>query len=189
MDAKREEEIVEMFDGGVGTAGIAEEMGVSVTAVRNILQKYGRDTSGPRILPKEDEIVEEYTRGDPAPVILNKHRITYSQLYGVLSRHNIPTRRISETEARVKRLDTAVEMYLAGAKLWEILNETGIAQPTLHAEIHKRGLPLRRASTGAGDRVDSQRAREGSTSAVKMKPFTMRVSHRPRGGTEGEENE
>lgn len=159
MNKEREEEVLEMADAGLRPAAIAEEMDVSVTVIRKILKKYGKSSGGPRAIDGEDEAVEDYVKGEPIPTILGKYSLTYSQLYSILTRHEVPIRKVSNANVRQQRLNLAIEMYKAGEPLWRIKNETGIAQPTLHAELHSRQIPLRRAQ-GLGNFVDSSEARD-----------------------------
>ena len=147
MNKEREVEIIEMHEGGLALKGIAEEMDISVTAVRNVLKKYGRATHKVAPSYNEEDIVAQYVANEPVPAILVEHGITYTQLYHILQQHGIPTRKSMEADVRQSRLERAIEMYQEGSPLWQIKAETGIAQPTLHAELHQRGIPLRRQFT------------------------------------------
>lgn len=150
MNIEKETEILEMYDNGVRVTAIAEEMGLSATAIRNVLKKHDRTTISKHAFRDEDTIIEQYVHGTPIKAILSEHDLTYSMLYGILAKHKVASRKIIFKDSRQQRLDTAVEMYQDGHTLWQIANETGIAQPTLHAELHKRGMQLRRDFTRAG---------------------------------------
>lgn len=152
MDQSREQEIVEMHKGGLGLGAIAEEFSLSTTAIRRVLEKYGMSTKKVHATKDEDEIIELYLEGGPIPEILTEHTITYGKLYSILARHGVPTRKVLNKEGRQLALDRAVEMYEEGYKIWKITDETGVHQPTLHAELHRRGVQLRRHFTR---RVDS----------------------------------
>jgi lambda repressor-like predicted transcriptional regulator len=147
MDQSREQEIVEMHNGGLGLGAISEELGLSTTAIRNVLQKYGVSTRKIRATKDEDTIIEQYLEGGPIPEILTEHTITYGKLYSILARHGVPTRKVLNKEGRKLALDQAVEMYEKGYKIWKITEETGVHQPTLHQELHRRGVQLRRHFT------------------------------------------
>lgn len=147
MDQSREQEIVEMHKAGLGLGAIAEELGLSTTAIRSVLQKYGISTRKIFATKDEDEIIEEYLAEGPIPEILRKHTITYGKLYSILARHGIPTRKVLNKEGRKLALNRAVEMYEEGYPIWKITEETGVHQPTLHTELHKRGVQLRRQFT------------------------------------------
>lgn len=144
MDDSKVQEMLVMFDSGIGVAGIANEFGVSTQTVRRILKDHGKETSRkPRTLDDE-AVIQMYQDGKPVPEILTRHTITYGTLYRILGEHEVPTRQVAYAKSALKILDRAVELYVAGAPLWSIKQETGIAQPTLHAELHKREIPLRR---------------------------------------------
>jgi hypothetical protein len=89
-------------------------------------------------------VVAAYTKNTPVPEILAQHNISYGQLYTILARENVPVRKVSEAQGRIGALNTAVAMYQKGSPLWKIKAETGVAQPTLHAELHTRKITLRR---------------------------------------------
>lgn len=150
MNTEKETEIIEMFDSGMKIPAIAEEMQLSATAIRNILKKHDRSTITVRPIRDEESIVGKYVEGVAIPTILAEYDLTYPVLYNILARHKIEPRRVTNKNSRQQRFDTAVAMYQEGYMLWQIQNETGIAQPTLHAELHKRGVPLRRNFTRAG---------------------------------------
>ena len=160
MEPAREQEIVEMHSSGIGIGAIAAEMGVSTTTIRNVLKKYGQSTKQARSVATEDIIAEDYVNGDPVPDILVRHGINHSKLYAILARHGIETRRAAAVNGNKLRLDQAVQMYEDGASIYSITEETGIAQPTLHAELHKRAVKLRRPrgriSQGAGSPIHNE---------------------------------
>lgn len=150
MKPETEHEIVEMHDSGMKITAIAAEMAISVTAVRRVLKKFDRDLTVVKPLRDEETIVNQYVQNIPIPEILKEHELTYSMLYGILNKHQVPVRKIANAVNRQVQYDLAVEMYKDGAPLWQITAETGIAQPALHSELHKRGVTLRRAFTRAG---------------------------------------
>lgn len=150
MNIEKETEILEMYDNGVQVKAIAEEMQLSITAIRNALKKHGRDLAAKKPIRDEEAIINKYSQQVPMRDILEEYHLTYSMLYGILAKHQIASRKLTNTNSRQQRLDTAIKMYQEGFTLWEIARETGIAQPTLHAELHKRGVQLRRNFTRAG---------------------------------------
>ena len=140
-----DEEILAMYDAGMKVPGIASEMGLSAQTVRRILKSRGKETTRKsRAAVDEEAIVQAYQDGEPVPALLAKHSISYAILYKILSEHKIPTRKVLFGESTRTIYDRAVELYVAGAPLWAIKQETGIAQPTLHAKLHERNVPLRR---------------------------------------------
>ena len=150
MNIEKETEILEMYDNGVQVNAIAEEMQLSATAIRNVLKKHDRATITKKPIRDEEAIINKYLQQVPMRDILEEYHLTYSMLYGILAKHQIASRKLTNTNSRQQRLDTAIKMYQDGHTLWQIANETGIAQPTLHAELHKRGVQLRRNFTRAG---------------------------------------
>jgi len=147
MKPETEAEIVEMHEGGLTLKSIADEMGISSTAVRNILKKYGKETSRVVVDYDEEDIIQQYVSNEPVPQILEDNNISYAQLYTILRNHKVPTRKAIRQDVKQERLAQAVELYQDGVPLWNIKEETGIHQPTLHAELHRRHIPLRRQLT------------------------------------------
>jgi len=146
MEEGVKHEIAAMWDAGMTIPAIANELGTSAQTIRNLLKSLGKDTSRAAKKPAVDEVAvcEEYTAWRPIPEILKKHDISYTILYRILREGKVTLRKVSETEITNVRLDRAVDLYIAGSPLWAIKQETGVAQPTLHAELHKRGVTLRR---------------------------------------------
>lgn len=137
-------EIVLMWDSGLDVGAIADELSISPQTVRAALNIAHRDLRRPKVHKDEPLILADYANNNPASDILKKYNISYSQLYTILGRHDVPLRKHTGREALSARLDRAIEMYQANAPLWEIKQETGVHQPVLHAELHARNVPLRR---------------------------------------------
>jgi hypothetical protein len=137
-------ELLEMHDSKMSIGSIAAELGMSTGTVTRILKENGRDTSRKPKEVDEAGITQAYLDDEPVPAILTKFKLTYDRLYQVLKDNSVPTRKIANKSANKARLDRAVELYVAGAPLLDIKSETGISQPTLHAELYKRNVPLRR---------------------------------------------
>ena len=145
MEEGKVQEVLAMHDAGISISNIASEMLISNQTVRRVLKEHGKDTSRkPKTSVDPEAISQDYLDGRPIPEILSKFNITYTVLYKCMTACGVPTRKVSDTETNKVRLNHAVEMYVAGAPLWSIRQETGIAQPTLHNELHSRDIPLRR---------------------------------------------
>lgn len=145
IDESKVTELLSMHESGLSISAIASELGISNQTVRKILKEHGKETARQRSKGVDEEaIMQGYLEGTPVPAILKQYDISYTLLYSILAKNNVPTRKVSEAEITNVRLDRAVELYIAGAPLWSIRQETGIMQPTLHNELHKRGVPLRR---------------------------------------------
>jgi hypothetical protein len=75
-----------------------------------------------------------------------KHELTgVNTVYRVLRVMAEPARKYDpeKNADRERQMDEAVAMYEAGVMIRTIVSETGIPQPTLHHELHRRQVPLR----------------------------------------------
>lgn len=144
MEADKVQELLAMFDANINVLGIASELGVSEQTVRRVLKEHGKETKRRSKVVDEENVVQQYMDGVAVPTILSSHNINYAELYKILAKNKVSTRKVVFGEAAKAILDRAVELYVASMPLWAIREETGIAQPTLHAELHKRNVPLRR---------------------------------------------
>lgn len=144
MEEDKVQELLAMYDAGVNVINIAAELGVSGQTIRRVLKEHGKEISRRAAVLDEEAIVKDYVGRMAVPEILAKYKITYAMLYKILATNGIPTRKIENASGHDMRLDHAVQMYEAGLPIWTIKQETGIAQPTLHAELHRRSIPLRR---------------------------------------------
>ncbi len=148
-------EVIEMFKAGMSSGDIAIEMDVPAKDVRAVLEEAGllehpgRKSMAASIdAPTRKELITDYLNNKvPAIQLIQRYGLTWNAFYKILDEEGIQFREVRQVDklARAQRLERAVEMYLGGARLWEIENETGIRQPVLHSELHKRGVPLRRA--------------------------------------------
>ena len=148
MQDDKLQELLAMWDQGVKIAAIAVELGLAESTVRAALKAQGRDLVRSVASPHEADIVQAYKDGVPGQEILARWGISYTKLYTILARNEVPTRKVAAqtpgTGTGATRLDVAVKLYQEGVPLWRIKAETGIAQPTLHAALHERAVPLRR---------------------------------------------
>ena len=136
IDTKKE--IIQAFVDGIAIPDIAAEFDLPSSIIKEILVENGVYKSN------DNEIIEKYKGGVPIKDILNEFGISISKLYLLLAEHNVPTRNIEHTDGHKAQLDAAIALYEKGVPIWQITQETGIHQPTLHAELHARGIPLRR---------------------------------------------
>jgi len=137
-------EVVAMYESGISISDIAKEFAVSQQTVRRVLKEQGKEIIRKVQQVDEAAIANAYTEGQPVPLILSKFHVNYNRLYQILHAHGVELRKVTGKEADVIRMNRAVELYEAGAPLWAIKEDTGVAQPALHAELHKRGVALRR---------------------------------------------
>ena len=144
MEEDKIQEILLMHDAGITPANIAAELNASVQTVRRLLKERGREPLS-KVKPLDEEgIAKAYQAGESVPKILKDFHINYGVLYRVLQENEVPLRKVAGASVTNMRIERAVELYLAGAPLWSIKQETGVPQPTLHAELHKREITLRR---------------------------------------------
>lgn len=154
-NAQRQAEVIKMLDAEVPTESIASELGLSVASVKRILREAGYSlpdgrkhrAAGTGAIDSEAFVADYRKRGDEAMRVadlMQKYGIgSLSSFYAYLAALGEPPRQIRDATAANRALDEAVAMYEQGYSLWEIKEETGVAQPTLHAAIHERGIPLR----------------------------------------------
>ena len=144
MDSYKEQEIVRMYQAGLSVVVIAAETEVSITTIRSVIKLHGLEKPEKPPAQGDDLVGIDYTTNMPVPELLQKHSITYQKLYTILDKLNIPLRSHASIPSRQAFLDQAVQMYQDGIPLWKIQDETGVHQPTLHAALHTRNIPLRR---------------------------------------------
>lgn len=149
-------EAANMFAADMTPDAIASELGISVPYMYKLLKQQGVELQaggGRRSIVDDldDEakelIIRVYqTREVPLASVLSEFGMSYNQMYTLLRREGIDIREFVDNEKKTKklRLDIAVKMYEDGAKIWHIEDETGIRQPEMHKELHKRGVELRR---------------------------------------------
>lgn len=150
-------EIEQMYEAGIPVADIAEEHNISAAYVYQLLARTGAKVGGgfgDRMLGRLTErekagIIQDYIDGEiPVFQILGKYGIRHTQLYNLLMIAGVPTRATAREPVHIKIKDAAIEMYKDGYPIKQIVAETGISQPTLHYEVHKRGIPLRNKQGG-----------------------------------------
>ena len=161
---QRNEEIRLMYEAGMEPADIAEEVGLSVPMVYTTSRGMGINTRDKTRLEKILDpdtlaaLVEEYSSNMDETVvnILRRYGVSFAMWNTYMVRHKI-VRRVSagSTVTMSGVLDVAVAMYTAGAPIWKIKEETGVQYGILNTELHRRGIPLRRAkSWGTGTGTD-----------------------------------
>lgn len=155
-DEKRED-VRRMSESGLIPAAIASELEISVSSVYAILNELGAPatrqyakTSRRKLTEDEiEEFIYRYNDMEPILDLLVEFDLTHTQMYMMLQERGITprSRQNHNVAARQAALDHAVSLYAeTNMTLREILDETGIHQPILHAEVHRRGIPLRRGT-------------------------------------------
>lgn len=142
------DEIVQMLKEGFTPNEISEETGWAKGTIRKIRREagfYGRHIDPLRGLDT-DAIVTEYREGERVLDICIKHEINSQKFYKILALIGEPLRTKDPTyqEARARAMEEAVQMYKDGWYIYDITEETGIGQVSLHKEVKKRDIPLRR---------------------------------------------
>ncbi len=149
------EEIREMVEGGMSVTAIAEELELSASHVSKLISALGlgdaktRRTALSRLSPEDvQRIISLYLDNAPVGIICTDWGLSYNALYKLLGDNGVELRAhsVASTEVKNQRMDAAVRMYEAGARLYDIEEETGIRQPQLHRELHKRKIPLRKTT-------------------------------------------
>jgi hypothetical protein len=140
-----------MLDAGItDVTTIANELGVEVIAVRAaMLNIQGARTDA----EVEQAIIKDYVEHPELPMktICIKHLRNIAQAYAILDRHGIPRRRTQmaysaeSVAAKKAQLNDAVARYELGETIASIVHNTGVSQPTLHYELHRRGVEMRRS--------------------------------------------
>lgn len=143
MDEVKFAEAKAMEEAGISRPAIAHELGVSTQTIRNWFRSQGHDKPS-ATTPEEIQIVEAYEAGELTAKILAMFDIDRGRLYYLLSKHSVETRKVQREEGRKRALDEACSLYKQGYVIRQIVEDTGIHQPTLHAELARRGIPLRR---------------------------------------------
>lgn len=144
------EEICEMARAGIRVVAISHETGASVPIIYQIIR--GAEIALPskevRHTPEQiADAIERYLFGDKPNKIREDCDMTVGEFYRYVREAGIePSERAQNVQTERKRLlDVAVDMYLnTSALVWEICEETGVSQPTLTQELHRRKVPLRR---------------------------------------------
>lgn len=142
------EEVQEMLRADMPVSYIHEETGVSTSVIYSIRRQLGLGRRDVLSGKDTDGLLKRYVETDiPVTTLCREHGITVNKLYQLLDASNTPKRRGADHQkARKAQLDQAVQMYIEGTYYWEILRDTGVTQPSLTAELHKRGVPLRRGA-------------------------------------------
>ncbi len=153
-DDKRDE-IVKMSEAGLKPNVIAEEVDLSPSTVYKVLGEEGQQpvkeyapTSFKNLTEEQvSEFIERYLDMEPIVVLLDAYRLTHIQMYQLLNERQITprTRRTENKVARNLALEHALMLYQeTSVTIAEIVLETGVHQPVLHAAIRAREIPLRR---------------------------------------------
>ncbi len=146
--------IREMHEQEMTPADIVRELDLSLPTVYRVLKAMelspNRDSNIGvlhKLSPEDVEDIEKrYSAGKPVNEILADYGLYYPQFYELLVMLEIKprVRQKQRVKVRNKQLDHAVLLYReTDLTLAEIRLETGIHQPTLHAELRAREIPLR----------------------------------------------
>lgn len=149
-------EIKDMTKAGVPAKQIAEELEVSIPTIYRILGEEGLKPAKAtqkmvnRLSEEElDHLLEMYlVDWEPVSEILFQFDLNHNQLYQLLGDLNIEPRRKQPhtVEAKESMIEHALDLYLNNPDMTvdEIVQETGVSQPTIHNEIARRNLDKRR---------------------------------------------
>ena len=142
------DDIVTMLQQGFSPQEVSEEAGWSIGTIYKIQRAegiHGRHLAAIEHVD-QDAFLQDYRGGMRVVEVMTKYNLHSLAFYKLLTILGEPTRRRDplNLEARKRQLDEAIAMYEQGFLIYEIESETGVAQPTLHKELHARGIPLRR---------------------------------------------
>ena len=150
-------EIVHMYNEGVPPNDVAAELDMPVATIWRVLKqagvkrKRGRQSLLDRMSEAEVEaFVEDYQEGElPNREIAEKYDLAgVASVYSLLAQLRITPRTYTKEhlEVRKLRLDHAISLYqdYPHMTVSAIVLETGIDQPSLHHELHKRKIKTRR---------------------------------------------
>lgn len=144
MDQDKYNEAVAMNEAGISIPAIAHELEVSAQTIRNWFIAQGQSKPSAPTPDKDVKVVEAYEAGIETHQILSDFEIDRGRLYYLLSKYSVPTRQRALEKGRARALDEACAMYEQGYVIRQITEDTGVHQPTLHAELARRDIPLRR---------------------------------------------
>lgn len=153
MDEQDEFDILNMYQQGVSVDTIADEFGYDKKTVYRLLRSKGvlKEKGRYSILDKfSEETLNEFTKdyitGMKMRDMCEKYDISSPSVYAVLSQLGIQPRTLNREylTAKKSQMDQAVQFYIDGWELWRIEVETGVSQPSLHKQLHIRGVKLRR---------------------------------------------
>lgn len=147
LNPNRLAEIQAMRDGGIAWAEIAAELAMTVQELRPYVLQISPQDAPPAARGWDvGGAIEKYRTGVSVREICEEMGVSTAALYGELARAKVELRRPARgLPQRVIKMDRAVNMYMAGVVVSEITRLTGVAQPTLHAELRVRNVPMRRA--------------------------------------------
>lgn len=166
-------EIKDMTEAGLAVKKIALELELSVPTVYRILAEEGMRPAKAVVkvidkLTEEEleDILERYYDFEPVGEILFQFGLNHNQLYQILADMNLePRRQQSQTvEAKGMMIDHAIDLYINDPDMTvdQIVQETGVSQPTIHNEIGRRGLEKRRPRRKDGGKAGKTGKRGGS---------------------------
>lgn len=149
------EDIIEMARAGLGVNVIAAEIQLAPSTVYRILsendvdlKRYARESFRSWTPEEKDEFLARYyDLSVPILALLDQYHMTHPQLYTLLGEMGLParTKRPEVVDAKAAALEHALDLYQnTTLTIAEIFAETGVHQPTLHAEIRARDIPLRK---------------------------------------------
>ena len=150
----KREEAKEMSEKGAPVDQIALELDVAQSTIYRWLRETGAEMKDrvksvlDKLTPAQrQDITERWLGGSSAWSLIQEFGLNYNAFYRLMREEGVEYDAKKDERAldRTDRMDTAVKMYEGGEYLWKIKLETGVYQPALHEELHKRGIVLRRA--------------------------------------------
>jgi transposase-like protein len=132
--------IISLF-GRLPVQEIAESCETSVATVYRIAKEH--NLLNPREELDHDKqayVIEHFMAGDKVSAICKALGVNAVDVYKVINEAGV-TRNVTKN---TNKKDAAVQMYIEGELIKDILRECGISYSTLNEELHARGVPFRR---------------------------------------------
>lgn len=157
ISEERRNEVLEMAqaDPPMTVPAIAQETGISVPTIYKMLSDAGVQPPQ-RVMTRTwdklsaeqvKEFIERYLDNEPMLDLLDEFDINHNQMYAMLRANDVKPRlrNMERAKAQSASMEHALALYQeTNLTVSEIVHETGVHQPQLHAEIRRREIPLRR---------------------------------------------
>lgn len=173
------QDIIRMHKAGIPPETIADEMVIPNATVLAILLRAGVDEKAlfgeaSRELGPEARrgIVALYGDRQPVAAIARRYGVKPLVIYEILTEEGVPVQRFRAKEAlaRLRRDADAVQLYLDGMEVFDIVGQVGMCQDTLHRTLARYNVPLRSPRRNSKPRGTFLHPRTLLEEALKQSP-------------------